>query len=1211
MEYDSFLSYLFQNRCQNQNDKEYFKSAWNNSDIPYTKIDKQKFNSFFNSVKTNQYQNSTLFIIGSPSFTDFISAEIITSTLSPHFSRILTNLSTYDGELSTVENTFKRFANPCFFILSSHEKDIQFLKENRYLYWTIWSFFDSSMSVTSYLLQIVTLFSLFYKQQYSYFYQYIEFIFLSIFLEKKPLIDLNRLFVRSFAPKFCKPQHYIIRSFLYCLLKVMKTPFLSTTLESTGNMIFLAFLWQENHINVFEPYTSGVLENISKEKTIATQIYHSCLQFYKCELHLSSKFQALNKNLLNGINTANCSIKELQTKENTWFVGCEYAHYISVKTNMLAGVYFLDKASLLCFLIKIPFAESEHYSVFLQTIKNEFSCTISYWSGFCCIRIPEAKKYTFLQQFENDFSYQTFYKKCQPIEISSFSDIFLIKDKIHSAFAPFGYGNSELQYRCKDAIVKSFQLINETNKREMILSDNGKQVYHFLIPRNIQAPTLYAGEHIELTFLIRKINHQYYNLVTTYKSIYTSKFKADTLFETQPSNTALSSFASMSQMQLKKYEKNGFYTIMDVLNNYPTTYEDNTTKSTVRSNEIGTKGCIVGTIKNLKVIPPKNTKLYVTIANCLDIEQKPFTATWFTTSPYLSEKHFIYPGYYGAFAGKITKNEFAKCTNVSVKNYDRNVYTLLKVLPNYKTLKGISIKTYLKLVKKCYDSLDNTDYFEKSIVERYNLVVLKDKYKIYHCPTNLNEIKAAQYRDVFECLFKFALSLSERNIDEVKNYPSNFQKDSIAQQIITRLPYKLTSDQLKTFNEIIQKLKCQQYVNTLIQGDVGCGKTIVALLILAFVAENGFQGCMVAPTDVLAQQHYTEAKALLEPYGITVALLVGGIPTNKKSKIQASIANGETQIVIGTHAVFSKKTTFCNLGLAIIDEQHKFGVSQRKALTNITPTPHIINMSATPIPRSLSMAIYGSQVTIDTIRSMPNGRIPVKTELIKKNVDGFKKIKEQLDLGYQAYVICPAISGNKMTNVQDTYQTISEYFNQTRPQTKICILNGKMSKNEISNNMSEFCDKKIDILISTTVIEVGVNNPNATIMLIENADRFGLSQLHQLRGRVGRGEIQSYCLLQTETDNPNSLNRLKVLCTTHDGFKIALEDFKARGSGNLFGKEQSGQNKDILLAMQYPELYKQISQTISEIIKDPIRKKKYQFLLDTDEKNENSLFLDE
>ncbi len=484
--------------------------------------------------------------------------------------------------------------------------------------------------------------------------------------------------------------------------------------------------------------------------------------------------------------------------------------------------------------------------------------------------------------------------------------------------------------------------------------------------------------------------------------------------------------------------------------------------------------------------------------------------------------------------------------------------------PVYGLTKGLSNKMITKLVHQILDTRPlHGEYLPEEIRERYQLADANYAIRTIHFPKNMQELLTARKRLVFDefLLFVLAIQLLKEKTEEA---PNTFPMKPVwtTEEIIEGLPYDLTGAQKNVWHEIERDLSGHKLMSRLVQGDVGSGKTVIAFLAMVFSAENGFQSALMVPTEVLANQHYEGFLRLMEEQNIASChpvLLTGSTTARQKREIYQKIADGEVNVIIGTHALIQEKVEYKNLGLVITDEQHRFGVRQREALTTRGNPPHVLVMSATPIPRTLAIILYGD-LDISIIDELPAKRLPIKNCVVGTSYrpKAYSFIEKQVQMGRQAYVICPMVEeseGLEAENVTDYARKLQEIL---PGEIKVEILHGKMKPKEKNRIMEAFASGEIQVLVSTTVVEVGVNVPNATVMMVENAERFGLAQLHQLRGRVGRGEHQSYCIFIQGNNEENTSKRLKILNESNDGFYIAGEDLKLRGPGDLFGIRQSG-----------------------------------------------------
>nr|MCR5542636.1 ATP-dependent DNA helicase RecG [Eubacterium sp.] len=434
--------------------------------------------------------------------------------------------------------------------------------------------------------------------------------------------------------------------------------------------------------------------------------------------------------------------------------------------------------------------------------------------------------------------------------------------------------------------------------------------------------------------------------------------------------------------------------------------------------------------------------------------------------------------------------------------------------------------------------------------------------KEIHFPQNEETLKRAISRIAFDEFLEFLIrirKLRESTVSEPNGHVITEEAELKANAFTAGLPFELTNGQKAAVEDIIGDMKSEFVMNRLVQGDVGSGKTIVAVIALLVNCLSGYQGALMVPTEVLAVQHYEDVAKLMKPYKLNVRLLTGSMTAKEKRTVYEEIKEGRCDIVIGTHAIIQDGTEFKNLGLVITDEQHRFGVKQREKLSEKGASPHVLVMSATPIPRTLAIILY-ADMDISVIKELPSDRKRIMNCVVGTDYrpSAYTFIKNQVKEGHQAYVICPMVEESETTDAEDVINYSEELKNALGSEVRVSYLHGKMKEAEKTEILHKFIAREIDVLVSTTVIEVGINNPNATVMMIENAERFGLAQLHQLRGRVGRGEAQSYCIFINVKKSEDSITRLKVLENSNDGFYIASEDLKLRGPGDFFGIRQSG-----------------------------------------------------
>ena len=509
----------------------------------------------------------------------------------------------------------------------------------------------------------------------------------------------------------------------------------------------------------------------------------------------------------------------------------------------------------------------------------------------------------------------------------------------------------------------------------------------------------------------------------------------------------------------------------------------------------------------------------------------------------------------------------------------------LCLLPVYKAIPGMAAAYYkdnimprvLALPKVCVEP------YPVELAQKYGWTSLDAALREMHCPKNKDSLRIAQERLIFDSLFRFSAQLQYAQSRFSGGSQFNLRSFALVNKIKSGLPYELTADQNAVLEDAFEKMRTGRRLNALVQGDVGSGKTIVAALLMAAMVDSGYQCVLMAPSKVLAQQHFNDLNAIFAPLGVNVALCLSGIKAAEKKQI----ANGTAQIVVGTHALLSGSLQFNNLALAVVDEEHKFGVAQRQTIVEkASAGVHSVTMSATPIPRTLAQVIYGDSIQLYTIKTMPKGRTPVATFVRPANQllqYVLPAVKNQLDAGHQAFVVCPAVDssekfeGVSVTEISDTYRTFLEPYGY-----KVATLTGKDKKADVEEKINGFANGEYQVLVATTVIEVGVNIPNATVIVIQDADYFGLSSLHQLRGRVGRSSFQSYCVLVSK-DVKNQ--RLQTLKKTLNGFEIAKADLEMRGPGELLGKVQKGQSEPVELMLAYPELYQKAKTEAAEALR--------------------------
>ena len=596
----------------------------------------------------------------------------------------------------------------------------------------------------------------------------------------------------------------------------------------------------------------------------------------------------------------------------------------------------------------------------------------------------------------------------------------------------------------------------------------------------------------------------------------------------------------------------------DLITYFPREYEDRGKAKTIGELTDGEEALIsafpVGRVNEVRI--RKNLTLYKLIVRD---ETGSCLLTWYNQS-YL--KNTFRQDVRYNFYGKVS-NKFAKVEMVSPvyepANSNKNTGKIIPIYPlTYQLSQNVIRKIIENAVSEVGGRLEET--LPKYMLEKYGLYDINTAIKQIHFPENFANFNLARKRLVFEELLSMQLALlSLKNKYETKEPGIKFSENVKMSDIIDRLPFKLTKAQLRVLSEIDKDMESTKPMNRLLQGDVGSGKTVVALIAAYKAVRSGYQAVIMAPTAILATQHLASFNEILKDTGIKSELLISGISKKKKEEILKRLEDGEIDILIGTHAVLEENVVFKNLGLVVTDEQHRFGVRQRTTIVEKGQNPDVLVMTATPIPRTLALILYGD-LDISIIDELPPNRKKIETYAVTKGleqrVNAF--VSKNIDEGRQCYIVCPLVEENEEINAKSVMELYEDYKTKIFPQYKVEYLHGKMRPKEKDAIMEEFKNGNIDILISTTVIEVGVNVPNANIMIIENAERFGLAQLHQLRGRVGRGEYQSYCILKYQGNSGIIRERMKVISSTNDGFVISEKDLELRGSGEFFGTRQHG-----------------------------------------------------
>jgi len=623
-------------------------------------------------------------------------------------------------------------------------------------------------------------------------------------------------------------------------------------------------------------------------------------------------------------------------------------------------------------------------------------------------------------------------------------------------------------------------------------------------------------------------------------------------------------------------KKRKMETVEDVCQLFPSKYYDFSFINPLNTSRLDKNYAFVCKLVSYEL--KKQSSIYIVRCTLHDIyTQNELCVSWFgTTEMYNVLKKDYRPGDTCFIGGKLKasnkKNLFFMSNPIIFKKYDGesdcHIYTA------YEKIRGISESNFERIINDCLEHATIPDKVPRELLHKYNLIPKDEAIREMHKPSSVEQIKRAKYRLNMDDLLYFALQLEEKNRNLPAGSVYGIHSLATTTKIIENLPFQLTKDQKSAYEELVNRIRSGKRLNALIQGDVGCGKTILAFLLMFVMADNGFQSVLLAPTQVLASQHYNELKEMAAQYNIDVVYIANGLKKKEREAILKSIEDGSALMIVGTHSVLSKEVKFHDLGLSITDEEHRFGVLQREEITTKAKAGmHTVTMSATPIPRSLSDVLL-STTEVFNIQSMPNGRKPIQTAICASQNTIFQFIKKEIEKGHQAYVVCPLIEDKQgvMEGILSVEQTYTEYAN-IFGKNAVAVLNGKMNEDETEKVIRSFKNGEIKILVSTTVVEVGVNVSNATVIVINNAERFGLASLHQLRGRVGRGNSQGYCILNSVHKNNK---RLLALCKYKNGFQIAESDYALRGSGNILGTEQSGSNYYVELSMKYPDLFSEL-----------------------------------
>ncbi|MBP3821371.1 ATP-dependent DNA helicase RecG [bacterium] len=621
-----------------------------------------------------------------------------------------------------------------------------------------------------------------------------------------------------------------------------------------------------------------------------------------------------------------------------------------------------------------------------------------------------------------------------------------------------------------------------------------------------------------------------------------------------------------------KFNKLGIYTAQDLMMYFPKKHVDYSSRTLIRDLKEGQTTTVFGYIKSVSTFNTRNN-LSITRVSIAD-ESGRFELCFFNAkgNRYVLERMKAqFPKNAGIMVSGIVKfDNYTQRLTMDKTSYSimkgdflkESNLNIARIVPIYSVCEDLSIKTLRKAIFNAIEIYKNeiVNILPDFIRAKYGILDKKAAVEQIHFPESMEKLEQARFSLIFEELFLIQLKLIRLRENTAKNTPSyalQVHKDGLVQKFIKSLPFELTSGQKQAVNEILNDLNSDAPMQRLLQGDVGSGKTVVATIMLLAGVENGYQGAFMAPTEILAQQHYNNLVQWLTPLGLSVGLFLGSQSKKVRNEFETSLRNGQINIAVGTHALIQENIDFDNLGAIVVDEQHRFGVKQRNILKKKSQNPQMLTMTATPIPRTLALTVHGD-LDLTVINELPKGRKPIETYLTGSHKKVWDLIKREVEKGRQAYVVYPLIDESETLSAKAATIEAEKLQSEVFPQFRVGLLHGKLKTSEKDEVMNDFKEGKYDILVSTTVVEVGVDVPNATVMIIENAERFGLSQLHQLRGRVGRSDLQSYCVLLTSSRKPETADRLGIMTQTNDGFVIAEKDLQLRGPGEFLGTRQSG-----------------------------------------------------
>lgn len=622
------------------------------------------------------------------------------------------------------------------------------------------------------------------------------------------------------------------------------------------------------------------------------------------------------------------------------------------------------------------------------------------------------------------------------------------------------------------------------------------------------------------------------------------------------------------------FNKLGIYTAQDLILYFPRKHVDYSERTLIRDLKEGLETTVFGYIKSVSAFNTKNNLAVVKVKIADESGQFDLSLFQAKSNRYMLERiKAQFPQNAGIMlSGKVKLNSYDNkltfdkptysiMTGEFLENSNSNL-NIARIVPIYTVCENLSIKTLRKAIFNAIQMYENDikTVVPDFIREKYGILDKKTAVRQIHFPESMELLEQARFSLVFEELFIIQLKLAllrERSNSEHNALSLKVSEKGLVRRFIDSLPFELTGGQKRAINEILTDLNSDVPMSRLLQGDVGSGKTVVAAIMLLVAVENGYQGAIMAPTEILAQQHFNNLQQWFMPMGLNVGLFLGSQRKKVREKMRKDLINGQMHIAVGTHALIQDDVDFNNLGAIVVDEQHRFGVKQRNVLKKKSQNPQMLTMTATPIPRTLALTVHGD-LDLTIIDELPKGRKPIKTTLVSSHKSVYDLIRKEVEAGRQAYVVYPLIEESETLSAKAATIEAERLREEVFPQFRIGLLHGKLKNDEKETVMNDFKDKKYDILVSTTVVEVGVDVSNATVMLIENAERFGLSQLHQLRGRVGRSDLQSYCVLHTSSRSQDTRERLSIMTQTNDGFVIAEKDLELRGPGEFLGVRQSG-----------------------------------------------------